>query len=261
MTRDTFAVVNSVTNWNFLVSPTPKCINEINFWKDNLATINGLPLWPVKRKPTKIVYSDASNWACESWIQFFHQNWSDLESSRSSEFRGLLAVSLSVQAFIDSLEAQTVVWYTDNQIIVRIANIGSKVPASQKTALHIHRCCLIRAISADQYYFVFLHVFMTTVLWKHGPEDLEMHPLGVSLLYSVTLRSCIYLFFSMGQRPLRCTLGVSACCIQLQLKVVDVCFPVRAKRPLWCTLGRSACCIQLGLKAVDFCFTVRARAP
>ena len=53
MTRDTFAVVNSVTNWNSLASLTPDCINELNFWKDNLATINGVPLWPVKRKPTK----------------------------------------------------------------------------------------------------------------------------------------------------------------------------------------------------------------
>ena len=163
--------------------------------------------------------------------KIFHQNWSDLGSSRSSEFRGLLAVSMSVQAFIDSLEAQTVVWYTDNQIVVCIANIGSKVPALQKTAFHIHRCCLIRAISADQYYFVFLHVFMTTVLWKHGPEALEMHHWGVRLLHSVTLRSCIYLFFNIGQTSLRCTLGGFACCIQLQLKIVDFCFPVRAKDP------------------------------
>ena len=43
MTRDTFAVVNSVTNWNSLASLTPDCINELNFWKDNLATINGVP--------------------------------------------------------------------------------------------------------------------------------------------------------------------------------------------------------------------------
>ena len=66
MTRDTFAVVNSVTNWNSLASLTPDCINELNFWKDNLATINGVPLWPVKRKPTKIVYPYASNSACGS---------------------------------------------------------------------------------------------------------------------------------------------------------------------------------------------------
>ena len=67
MTRDTFAVVNSVTNWNSLASLTPDCINELNFWKDNLATINGVPLWPVKRKPTQIVYLDASNSACGSY--------------------------------------------------------------------------------------------------------------------------------------------------------------------------------------------------
>ena len=77
------------------------------------------------------------------------QNCSDLESSRSSEFRGFLAVSLSFQAFIDSLEAQTVVGYTDNQNVVCIVNIGFKVPALQKIARPIHRCCLIRAISID----------------------------------------------------------------------------------------------------------------
>ena len=54
MVRNTFAVVKSVTNWNSLVSLTPEYINELNFWKDNLATISGVPLWPVKRKPTKI---------------------------------------------------------------------------------------------------------------------------------------------------------------------------------------------------------------
>ena len=138
MTRDTFAVVNSVTNWNSLASLAPDCINELNFWKDNLAAINGVPLWPVKRKPTKMLYPVASNSACGSWIQFVEiillQNWSDLESSRSSEFRGLLAVSLSFQKFIDSLEAQTVVGYTDNQNVVCIVNIGFKVPALQKIA-------------------------------------------------------------------------------------------------------------------------------
>ena len=64
-------------------------------------------------KPIKIVYSEASNSACGSFIQFedkiLHQNWSDFDSSQSSTFRELLAVSLSLKAFIDSLGAQTVV--------------------------------------------------------------------------------------------------------------------------------------------------------
>lgn len=106
-----------------------------------------------KTQPTKIIYSDASDSACGSYIQFvdeiFHKNWSDFEASQSSTFRELLAVSLSLQAFTDSLGAQTVVWYTDNQNVARIVNIGSKVPALQKMALDIHRGCLSRGISID----------------------------------------------------------------------------------------------------------------
>lgn len=106
-----------------------------------------------KRQPTKIIYSDASDSACGSYIQFvdkiFHKNWSDFEASQSSTFRELLAVSLSLQAFTDSLGAQSVVWYTDNQNVSRIVNIGSKVPALQKMAPDIHRCCLSRGISID----------------------------------------------------------------------------------------------------------------
>lgn len=54
-----------------------------------------------------------------------------------------------MQAFVDSLGAQTVVWFTDNQNVARIVSIGSKVPALQQIALDIHRLCLISAISVD----------------------------------------------------------------------------------------------------------------
>lgn len=54
-----------------------------------------------------------------------------------------------MQAFVDSLGAQTVVWFTDNQNVARILSIGSKVPALQQIALDIHRLCLISAISVD----------------------------------------------------------------------------------------------------------------
>ena len=111
MTRNTFLVINSTADWNSLVSLTPECLHELNFWKNNLADI-GLPLWPIKRKPSKIVYSVASNSAYGSYIQFkdkiFHHNWSDYESAQSSTFCKLLAVSLSLKAFEDSLGAHFV---------------------------------------------------------------------------------------------------------------------------------------------------------
>ena len=79
----------------------------------------------------------------------FHQNWSDLKRSQSSTFRELLAVLLSLQAFIDSLLAHTVVWYTDNPNVARIVNIGSKVLALQRMALDIHRLCLLASVSIE----------------------------------------------------------------------------------------------------------------
>ena len=153
MTRNIFTIINSAMNWNSMVSLTPGCVDELNFWKVNLVYINGVPLWPIKRKPSRIVYSDASISACGSFItldgKVFHQNWSDFERSQSSTFRELLTVLLSLQAFIDSLRAQTVVWYTDNQNVARIVSIGSKVPALQRMALDIHRLCLLASVSID----------------------------------------------------------------------------------------------------------------
>ena len=153
MTRNIFAVINSAMNWNSMISLTPGCVDELNFWKVNLVYINGVPLWPIKRKPSRIVYSDASISACGSFItlddKVFHQNWSDFERSQSFTFRELLAVLLSLQAFIDSLRAQTVVWYKHNQNVARIVSIGSKVPALQRMALDIHRLCLLASVSID----------------------------------------------------------------------------------------------------------------
>ena len=68
MTRNIFAVINSATDWNLMVSLTPGCVDELNFWQVNVVHINGVPLWPIKRKPSRIVYSDASISACGSFI-------------------------------------------------------------------------------------------------------------------------------------------------------------------------------------------------
>ena len=64
-------------------------------------------------------------------------------------FRELLAVSLSMKAFAESLKAQTVTWFTDNQNVVRILNSGSKTPALQELAMDIHRSSLLNAVNID----------------------------------------------------------------------------------------------------------------
>ena len=115
-----------------------------------VASLNAIPIWYVRRKPSKIVYSDASGSACGSLIEFegkmFHQDWSDFEKAQSSTFRELLAVSLSMKAFAESLKAQTVTWFKDNQNVVRIFNSGSKTPALQELVMDIYRSCLLNGV-------------------------------------------------------------------------------------------------------------------
>ena len=139
MSRNLFAVINTAPTWISYVRLSSETLDELNFWKSNVAILNGIPIWPVRHKPSKIVYSDASGSACGSFIEFeekmFHQNWSDLERDQSSTFRELLAVSLSMQAFVESLKAQTVTWFTDNQSVVQIVNSGSKRPFTRQKNL------------------------------------------------------------------------------------------------------------------------------
>lgn len=153
MSRNLFAVINTAPTWNSYVRLSSEALAELVFWKSNAASLNGIPIWSVRHKPSKIVYSDASGSACGGFIEFegkmFHQNWSDFEKAQSSTFRELLAVSLSVKAFVESLRAQTVTWFTDNQNVVRIVNSGSKSPALQELAMDIHRSCLLSAINID----------------------------------------------------------------------------------------------------------------
>jgi hypothetical protein len=151
MSRNLFAVINTAPTWNSYVRLSSEALAELNFWKSNVASLNGIPIWPVRLKPLKIVYSDASGSACCSFIEdkIFHQNWSDFERAQSSTFRELLAVSLSMKAFVESLKAQTVTWFTDNQNVDRIVNSGSMIPALQELAMDIHQSCLLHAINID----------------------------------------------------------------------------------------------------------------
>ena len=128
-------------------------MTEFTFWRSNVASLKGIPIWPERNKPSKIIYSDASASACSSFIEFegkvFDQNWSDFEKSQSSSIRELLAVSLSMKAFTESLQAQSVTWFTDNQKVVRTVNCGSRVPALQNLAMEIFQTSLLNGVSID----------------------------------------------------------------------------------------------------------------
>ena len=153
MSRNLFVVINSSTSWNDHVYLNLEAISELKFWKNNVSKLNGIPLWPSKQKPSRIVYSDASDLACGSFItienKVFHQNWSDAESRCSSTYRELSAVLLSLESFSKELRSQTVAWFTDNQNVLSIIEKGSNKSDLQEIALKIFDRCALNAITLE----------------------------------------------------------------------------------------------------------------
>lgn len=153
MSRNLYSLINSASTWFDFVKLSKEVVIELAFWRENLCKCNGIPIWPVEVRPTRIVYSDASSVGCGSVIaiegKVFQQNWSELESSRSSTFRELKAVSLSLDAFIEELKSRTVSWFTDNQNVVSIVNKGSKVPELNSISLEIFQKCMLNGITID----------------------------------------------------------------------------------------------------------------
>ena len=103
-------------------------LRELHFRKSNLPRLNGIPIWPVNQKPSKIVCS--TPWAqlaaaSSSRARHFIKTGHTLRKSKAQPSE---TVSLSPAAFIESLKSQSVTWSTDNQNVVHILNSGSKVP-------------------------------------------------------------------------------------------------------------------------------------
>ena len=134
MTRSLYAVANTKVSWNSTVVLTKEACNELVFWSQNvdsdLIAINCHCPW-LACQPAKLVYSDASDYACGSFIhsegKIFQQNWSPVERNNSSTWRELKAVELAFISFAPSLLGKQVAWFTDNTNVVSIVHSGSKV--------------------------------------------------------------------------------------------------------------------------------------
>jgi len=96
------------------------------FRKLNARSLNGRAAWPTESNPSKIVYSDASDYACSSFVanegKIFQQIWSFDERKKSFTWRELKAVQLAISSFAHDLKGQQVAWLTDNQNVVSIVN-------------------------------------------------------------------------------------------------------------------------------------------
>lgn len=153
MSRHTHALINSASTWHSYVTLNEDVLKELLFWRVNLAKLNGIPIWPIKSAPTKVVYSDASDTGCGSLLEtggeLFQQNWSEYESTKSSTYRELLTVSLALKSFVNRLKAQTVLWYTDNKNVTQIISCGSRIEELQSIAFDIFSSCVRNGIHLD----------------------------------------------------------------------------------------------------------------
>ena len=64
-----------------------------------------------------------------------HGRWASHEMSQSSTWRELAMVARIFESVAHHLANHRVRWFTDNQNIVRIISVGSRVPALQAIAL------------------------------------------------------------------------------------------------------------------------------
>ena len=88
MTRSLYAVVNKKVSWNPTFVLTKEACSELVFWSHNVNFLNcRCPRLPLCQ-PAKLLYSDASDYGCGSFIhsegKIFQQNWSPVERNNSS---------------------------------------------------------------------------------------------------------------------------------------------------------------------------------
>ncbi|XP_052089575.1 uncharacterized protein LOC127726267 [Mytilus californianus] len=151
MTRCTFSVINLKQDWDQYVDLRhhSDSIQEILFWKQNIHCLKPLPL--LRNNSEFNVFTDASDIGAGGYLQgtdyIAHRQWSVTEATKSSTWREVKAIELSLDSFAKVLEHSSVTFFTDNQNAVSIIKKGSKLPHLQGLALSIFNTCVSRNIS------------------------------------------------------------------------------------------------------------------
>uniref|UniRef100_A0A1X7VUB7 CCHC-type domain-containing protein n=1 Tax=Amphimedon queenslandica TaxID=400682 RepID=A0A1X7VUB7_AMPQE len=117
-TRCLYSVILSRSSWSDHVMIMPEARDELSFRVNNIDSFNGRKVW---RAPAAVpvVYSDASDTGFGSYTvahgdDIAHGQWTPLESHKSSTWRELRAVTLTLGAFAPRLSDHRVRWFSDN---------------------------------------------------------------------------------------------------------------------------------------------------
>ena len=141
MTRSLYAVLESRVAWCELLTLSVEAQNELQFWAASLVDYKSQPIW---RSPSamRVVYSDASDTGYGGYVVEHgpcsaYGQWTEEEAKQSSTWRELTAVCQVLRSVACKLSNTRVRWFSDNQNVVRILQVGSKQAHLQTIAVKI----------------------------------------------------------------------------------------------------------------------------
>ena len=110
---------------------------ELEFWVNCLHSYNSQPIWH-SPSAVRVVYSDASDtgyggYTVEHGVHVAQGSWLPEE---------LVAVSRVLISIASKLRNMRVRWFSDNQNIVRILQVGSCKPHLQEQAMKVFETCI-----------------------------------------------------------------------------------------------------------------------
>ena len=152
-TRAMYSVLNQRKCWSDRLRLSRDAQEELSFWQHNIDQFNGQSI-VFSAGVTRVVYSDASStgyggYTVELGPEYAHGQWSADELVLSSTWRELKAVYNVLQSFAPKLKGHAVKWFSDNQAVVRIIEVGSRKQHLQEGALSVFEVCFQNNIKLE----------------------------------------------------------------------------------------------------------------
>ena len=140
MTRSLYGLLDTMSYWSDRLFLTPFALQELQFWLYEIESYNNQPIWQ-NPSAVRVVFSDASDTGFGGYtvecagVQVAHGLWSPEEQVTSSTMRELMAVTIVLRSLLPLLGGHNVRWFTDNQNVAHILQVGSRKPDLQEQAL------------------------------------------------------------------------------------------------------------------------------
>ena len=144
--------IAAVDNWDSPFSLDKYCLEELNFWLDNVHKFSAR-VFKESIVSNKTIYTDANKTACGAHIQesahVAHRAFTPIEQEFSSTYRELLAIHYAILAFEPLLHGCNVKILTDSQMVMKIVQVGSMKIDLHKLATSIFSTCFRANIQLD----------------------------------------------------------------------------------------------------------------